>query len=322
MRTVKAILLSAILLLFSCKEEAGVNEEIEAINITLKVHRFDEDFARTTIETLPKTKSEYPYLFPSHFPDSVWVNKLRDTLQLQLNKEVMTAFKDFSSVKAELEKLFKYVTYYTPEIAIPEVITVTSYVDYNRKVIYADSLLLISLDTYLGENHTFYEGIQQYIRKNLKRDQILPDVVVALSKSLLPAPANRSFISQMIYEGKQLYYMDKVAPWLADYRKIGYTENELRWALANEAEVWRYFIDRKLLFSTDQKLRARFINPAPFSKFYLELDTESPGRIGTYIGWQIVRAYMENNDVSLQQMFLEPEASLFAKSGFKPRKNG
>jgi hypothetical protein len=54
--------------------------------------------------------------------------------------------------------------------------------------------------------------------------------------------------------------------------------------------IWRYFIDKQLLYSDDQKLIPRFINPAPFSKFYLEIDNESPGKV-ELIGWQIVNSY-------------------------------
>ena len=35
-----------------------------------------------------------------------------------------------------------------------------------------------------------------------------------------------------------------------------------------------------------------FFDASPFSKFYLEIDNQSPGRIGRWIGWQIVRSYM------------------------------
>ena len=90
---------------------------------------------------------------------------------------------------------------------------------------------------------------------------------------------------------------------------IGYNKSEYNWALANENYIWRYFIEKELLFSTDAKLGERFINPAPFSKFYLELDNESPGRIGQFIGWQIVNSYMQNNEVSLQQMLKGGDAA-------------
>jgi uncharacterized protein YjaZ len=67
-------------------------------------------------------------------------------------------------------------------------------------------------------------------------------------------------------------------------------------------------------------LQNRFINLAPFSKFYLEIDNESPGRIGTWIGWQIVRSFMTNNEVSLQQMLKMDAKELFDKSKYKPKK--
>ena len=62
-----------------------------------------------------------------------------------------------------------------------------------------------------------------------------------------------------------------------------------------------------MLYSTDASLPGRFISDAPFSKFYLELDNESPGRLGQYIGWQIVKSYMNNNDVQMKDM-LQKEA--------------
>ena len=62
------------------------------------------------------------------------------------------------------------------------------------------------------------------------------------------------------------------------------------------------------------------MDPAPFSKFELELDNESPGKIGRYMGWQIVKAFMDNNKITLQEMLTIPEEELFKRSGYKPRK--
>jgi uncharacterized protein YjaZ len=79
-------------------------------------------------------------------------------------------------------------------------------------------------------------------------------------------------------------------------------------------------VDEKLLYDSDPKLPGRFINPAPFSKFYLEIDNESPGQIGMWIGWQIVRSYMKNNDVSLQQLLQTDAKEIFDNSKYKPKK--
>jgi len=128
-------------------------------------------------------------------------------------------------------------------------------------------------------------------------------------------------LDEMIYFGKILYFKDKVIPFISENERISYTEEQLNWAKHNESSIWSYFVERELLFSTQAKLPSRFINPAPFSKFYLEaIDGESPGKIGQYIGWQIVKAYMEHNDTSLKALLIMDAEDIFNKSKFKPKK--
>ena len=130
----------------------------------------------------------------------------------------------------------------------------------------------------------------------------------------------RLFIEQMVYFGKLLYLKDQFMPFEDESIRISYTPNELEWAYANEDMIWSFFIEEDLLFSSDIKLSNRFIAPAPFSKFYLALDNESPGRLGQFIGWQIVRQFMEKNDVSLRNLCTLSGEEIFRKSKYKPTK--
>jgi len=196
-----------------------------------------------------------------------------------------------------------------------------SEVDYRNKVVATDSLLLISLDTYLGEDHQFYDGMQVYLRKNFRKGQLVNDIAFEYANQLIESPKGRSFLDQMIYYGKILYLKDKVLPKMSDADKMGYTDKELKWAQANEDQIWRYFIDRELIYETDSELRARFINLAPFSKFRLELDNESPPQIGQYIGWQIVRQFAQKNEsITLKQLLTLDAERIFKEANFKPRK--
>jgi uncharacterized protein YjaZ len=52
----------------------------------------------------------------------------------------------------------------------------------------------------------------------------------------------------------------------------------------------------------------------------LEDDRQSPGRIGVWLGWQIVKSFMQNNDVSLQKLLTIDSEDLFKKSSYKPKK--
>ncbi|MDA0201197.1 MAG: gliding motility lipoprotein GldB, partial [Bacteroidetes bacterium] len=74
-------------------------------------------------------------------------------------------------------------------------------------------------------------------------------------------------------------------------------------------------------FNTQPSLSKRFVDPAPFSKFYLEIDNESPGRIGIWLGWQIIKSYMERHPkTEIQALLNLPAQTLFSKSNYKPRR--
>ncbi len=306
--------------LFSCNSKSEVEGEIEKIPINVEIIRFDKEFAAATIDELPMLKAEFPAFFPKQYNDSIWIEKLTDTLQNQLEAEVAKTFPNDEILQDELVPLFQHIKYYFPKFSTPLVVTTTSDVDYRNKVILADSMLVIGLDNYLGTNHPFYEGIDKYISKEMKPSQIAPDVSETYARQYIKPPSKATFLGQIVYFGKQLYLKDLWLPNTSDAEKIGYTEEEFQWAEENEEYMWRYFIEKELLYSTDPKLGARFINPAPFSKFYLEIDNESPGMLGRYLGWKIVRAYMEKNDTDVQRLMITDAEEIFTNSKYKPKK--
>jgi len=308
------------LLLLSCSSKNKTEKEIEAIPVDIELIRFDYVFGTATVNDLSNLKSKYPDFFPRQFHDSVWINRMNDTLQQQLFKEVDKKFPVNGALKNQFNSFFQHIKYYFPIVSIPQVITSIDYVDYKNKVILTDEKLLVSLDTYLGSQHPFYEGIPLFIAQNMKESQIISDVASEYAKQFVSNPVNRSFLSQMIYHGKILYLKDLWIPVETDAVKIGYTQSQIDWVLENESEIWRNFVENEVLFSTDAKLLPRFINPAPFSKFYLEIDNDSPGRIGQYIGWQIVRSFMKKNTVGIQQLMMMKAEDIFNASKYKPKK--
>ena len=193
-------------------------------------------------------------------------------------------------------------------------------IDYDNRVVYNGDFMLISLDCYLGASHEFYNDYPQYVKQNNTEDHIIVDAANAIINVQLPPNTERSFINKMIYEGKKLYLLDRYLPNISDKEKIGYASEKFDWAVNSEEDIWKYFIERDLLYSTDSKLNKRFLDIAPFSKFYLGEDNLSPGRIGAWVGWQIVRSYMRNNDVSLQELLLKRGDEIFKKSKYKPKR--
>lgn len=315
------ILLMIIVTVISCKKDTNLENDIAKINLDAHIERFDLLFAKIDAESLPNLKQAYPFMFSEKYQDSFWIEKASDSLQKMLHHEVEKTFSDFNTIELEIESLFNHLKYYFPEFQTPRIITATSDVDYRNRVIVTDTITILALDNYLGSNHEFYQNIPKYIREDLKKEQIVVDLAGEYAKIHSFQPVNKTFLDEMIFFGKQLYFKDVIIPFKTEAERIGYTKAQLDWAMANESYIWRYFVERELLFSTDQKLASRFLTPAPFSKFYLEdIDAESPGRLGQYIGWQIVKAYMQQNDVSLNEMLAKSAEEIFNNSKFKPRK--
>jgi gliding motility-associated lipoprotein GldB len=315
------LFLALIVLAASCKKENEVEEKVAAVPVKdVKIERFDKIFFESGPEELPAIKQKFPYLFPEGNTDKDWLDRMQDPNMKKLYNEVQKKYPSLNELENDFEDLFKHIKFYYPKLKEPQVVTLVSD-DIEIKSIYADNLVLIPLSLYLGKDNPLYEGLPKYIVKNFEPNQILPDVVSSFSNGKILPVRDRALISFMIYYGKELYLKDMLLPDMADSVKIGYTEEEIKWCQANEAEMWKYFIEEKLLFDTDAKLGARFIEPAPFSKFYREIDNDTPGRVGQWLGWQIVRSYMENNkDVTLQDLLAKDAKEIFDNSKYKPSK--
>ena len=317
----KFILLIFFLFLISCNNTNSRENEILSIPVELTIDRFDKRFHLAKPEDIPELKTTYPFLFPDKFNDSVWIKRQNDSLQLLLLKNVDEKFNSMVQLEDNLEYLFKYCKYYFPGTNIPRVIGLINNVDYQSKTIYTDSLLLISLDTYLGSDHYLYEGIPKYVRQEMDIEYLTSHVASKYAANKIPPNKDRSLLSQMIYHGKQIYFKELVLPRSTDAQKMGYTNEQINWVIENEVYMWQYFIQKQLLYKTDPSLTQRFIDPAPFSKFYLEIDNQSPGRIGVWMGWQIIRSYMHRYpDTKISDLLNLPAQTLFLKSNYKPKR--
>ena len=310
-----------LLSLLGCSEKKGPGVDTSGIKVDTKIVRFEQEFYTASPEQLPQLKVTFSYLFPASNPDSVWLNKMRDEDELFLFESSQKEYGDFSEQKEKLTSLFRHIKYYYPKFVEPKVITVLTNVDYNNKVVYADSLLFISLDAYLGKDHQVYQDYPNYVKQNFTKDHLIVDVSEQIAQSVLRAPLSKSYVSRMIQQGKKLKLMESFLPEQEKSEIMGYTPEQYTWTEVSEEDIWKYFIQNEMLYSNDPALSERFIADAPFSKFYLEVDKDSPGRIGAWFGWQIVSSFMENNDVTLQEMVLLDNEEIFKRSKYKPKKS-
>lgn len=309
-----------IFFILSCSKERQNAPDLSGISSDPQIIRFEELFYESSADELPILKAQFPYLFPAGNADSVWVSKIEDEDEQYLYSETQKLYADFSDQRSRLESLFKHMKYYFPTFEEPRVITMITQVDYNNKVIYADSLLFVGLDLYLGEDHEVYADFPEYVKQNYHKDHLIVDIADAMVRPLLRPSEDNSFVSRMVQDGKRLEILSLLLPDLSKEEIIGYSQEQWNWAEMSEGNIWKYFVQNELLYSTDPELTRRFIEEAPFSKFYLEVDRDSPGRIGSWFGWRIADAYWSNVDPGMRGLITVDNEELFKRSKYKPAK--
>lgn len=304
----------------ACKQESNTDIDLSGIEVKVQIDRFENKFYKVSKETFSELKLNYPFLFPPQTSDSIWLEKSKSAEELELLKLSQQIFGDFKEQSKEFEQLFKHIKYYHPSFKEPKIISLITNLDYQNKIMYVDSLLFVSLDMYLGEKSPVYHDFPAYLSKNFDKKQLMVDVANAIGEKYGYNNRNRQFIDLIVAAGKKAYQTERYLPNHSEGSIIGYTDDEIAWVEANEEQLWKYFIENNLLYSTDYQLVNRFIENAPFSKFYINIDKESPGRVGVWLGWKIVQSYMKNNHVTLQQLIETNEDEIFKKSKYKPKK--
>jgi len=305
-------------LLISCKE----NKPAQSITITedVEVLRFEQEFYTITPEGLPELKEKAPFLFPKQVADSVWIAKMNNKDEKALFAKSQVVFPDFNAEKAALDLLFSRIKLYNPNFVSPKVITLITDLDYKSNVVYAGDYLFVALDMYLGDSSEVYSDFPLYLKQNYRKEHLVVDVVDKFANLAVPENTRRQFLDKMVYEGKKLYMMDQFLPMVSKEEKMGYTAEQWNWVADNQTNIWSYFVEQKMLYSTDAKLGLRFIANAPFSKFYNQSDKDSPGRVGVWFGAEIVRAYMRNNKTSIKSMLMLNADTILKDSKYKPKK--
>jgi len=164
----------------SCTDKSN-RIDVSQIKINTKLSRFEEEFYTAEDSDLQKIKEKYPYLFPIQTPDSVWLAQKNDSLSNSLFRETELVFGDFKLQHKAIDKVFKHVKYYYPQFKEPHIVTLISNLDLKNRIIYADSLLLVSLDTYLGKNRKYYANYPDYLQNNFDKEHISSAGVVAVA---------------------------------------------------------------------------------------------------------------------------------------------
>lgn len=314
-------------LMISCHQESKIdsgNVEIELI-----VLRFDQDLSKINPSRLsaelPALKKKYGSFYDDYFQkilnlgttqDTQYYETLRQVIKgkafQDLQQETDSIYPNLDAQKPKLEVAFKNIKALYPQWKVPNLIAYISGFQVQTPI--GAGYVGIGLDMFLGKESKFYpalvQSVPRYISRRFTPENITPRVVeVVTREDLFPElDQDKSLLSKMIYNGKLIYFMKQVQPDEADSTIIGYSKQQMEWANQFESDTWAFFLEQNLLFDTDYMKIQKYLAEAPFTPG-LGNQNDSAPKLGVFIGWQIVKNFMEENKkITLKELMLEKDA--------------
>lgn len=261
---------------------------------------------------------------PGYPSDSVFINELYarftnphiDTLVMEVHR----VFGDERELKTAFENAFRNFKYYYPDFVPPRIETVITGLETDLFV--SDSVIIVGLDHYLGPGSKYpLNHMYEYLRMKYTKDFIVPSAMLLFGiddRFNQFNPSDQSMLAEMVSYGKAYHFAKSMVPCTPDSVLIAYTAEEIKGSRKNESLIWSRLIEDEVLFSTRREDKKKYILERP--KTY-EVGDKCPGRIGQWVGWQIVRSYAERHpDKSLNEiMNIGDAGALFRESGYKPQ---
>ena len=325
MKFFKYFLVAGIFLfgLNSCKKNTDNLWKVEIKNPVQKVEIVDisKEFYDSNV-SLENFKKKYPW-FQGTVSDEDYAVRRADQDEAKIYKDALAKI-DVAKLNVELSDLFSHIQYYFPAFKVPQVFLYSSVLQGVMEPVFykaKENLLFIDITGFMGENNPNYKGLEQYFQVSMNPQNIVPKVSGIMAENFVePNTDHQKFIDEIIYNGKIMTLQDAFLPDFPDYLKINYTQKQFNWAKENEANIWNFFVENNLVFSDDIRLNERFIKPAPFSKFYTEIDNESSPQVGIFAGWQICKKFFkEKPNVKLNDFLKMNAQEIFNQSNYKPK---
>jgi len=331
---VASFFLMLTILFSSCGNNTRFKINTAEKRVEVKIKRFDKDLLSLTTgnykTNLNKLYKDYPQFLPiftsevldTVASDTAAINNLfsaflKDKAFGATNKKVLETFEDVTDIEVSISDAYTYISHYFPNAKLPEIYFFVS--GLNRSVIMNDDFIALGTDYYLGTDYEAYKDLTyNYLKVNMRRECVAADVVSAtLFRMFALNSSEDRLLDNMLFRGKVMYLLSICMPKEEPNNLMGYKQEQWEWCEKYEKNIWAAIIDQKDLFSTDVQLIRKYMNDAPFTT---PISQESPGRLGTWVGWQIVNSYMKKNtDVTLRDLMKDNNyQKMLEKSGYRP----
>jgi len=318
-------------ILQSCDTNSSKGPKVnksQLVNIDVNIHRYEIALANADtsnfLEDITQIQREFPLFLGTSKLTTEQLKPLyeyvTDTQLITISNSVSEMYLQLDELELQLSSAFSRYHYFFPNKQIPRVYSYVSNLYHEQPIIFDDSVVIIALDVYLGEKFSAYRslGIPYYKIRCMTDANIAVDVMKETYINVLALRTKqKTLVDKMIAAGKLLYYLDAVLPNVPDSLKICYTSKQINWIKNNKSNVWAFLVENKLFYSSDYKNQTKLMQDGPFTTGF---SNNSPSRLGMWLGWQIVRKYMDTHpDISLKNLIENTDAqAIFNQSGYKP----
>lgn len=338
--------LFAVLFLVACGDDAVEIPDVSLIDVDFDVYRFDQSLS--AIDTtdvgsgIERLRKEYGEFFDLYFKDIVPLRNETAEIFEQSVQGFLTAqsvrhlldttaivYDDgtWQEVQDDFESAFTFYKYYFLDQEVPDIYAIISEYSLQRFVATVDSqdIIGVGLDMYLGAEYPYLTyhprnpAFSQYLTRRFNKEYIVKKSMEQLVSEVIGEASGDRLLDHMIHNGKMLYILDRLLPYTSDTIIMEYTDEQWAWASDNELEMWAFFFKEDLFYKTNRIEINKYISVAPHSP---GMPPSAPGRTANYLGWQIVKKYMQRYpETTLQDLAAIDDAQMILdKSRYKPRK--
>lgn len=304
--------------------------------IQLKYHRFEQALSLVNnenmylnIKNLDQDFGSFNKIFESEIigrraiKDTAYANELLTFINHPDMREaydsVLLVFSDLTELQHELNSGFTRFHNKFPSYPIPDI--TTFFGGFNYGVITYDNNIAIGLENFLGSGSKYYKflGDPLYLRFQKQKKYITPNVMEAwFNEHFKQYLTEQDFLSELIYKGKVMFFIDRMLPELLLEDKFRFSESQMAWVIRNEDNIWSYFINNDLLYSSHRQEYRTFLDYGPFAK---GMPKEAPARVAYFIGYNIINEYMNRNSITMYELITMVDSKkLLRDSKYKPKK--
>lgn len=330
MKSISCLIFFILIPLIGCSGTTN-HKSSDTTQYQVSIMRFDKDFYNYLQQPSKQLEDsltiKYATLLPAFVSitdnggDSIYfTSSLREYFSHPVLKKIyqdaLLTFADVSSYEAQLTQANQLISENFQGKQLPALAMHVS--GFKENVIVFDNLTSISTDKYLGSEYPAYqEFFQGYQWQQMQPDFIVRDYLKAwlMSDLIKTAIDQPTLLSAMIQEGKILYALSVLLPNDEAKNLIGYTNEQMNWVKENEKDIWKTIVKKSNLFTTDHMLITRYINDAPYT---MPISQQSPGRVGCWIGWQIVDQYAKKSGATLQDVLKLDAQAILKEAKYNP----